>query len=174
MSENVRGVDHIGITVPDLDKATKFFQDAFGAKVLYDMLDAPLSGALIEDALDVPKGTVLEAIRMMQLGQSCSLELFSYSHVEQRKPVIPSDYGLQHFCVYVEDIDAAKAKFEKAGGKCFGEPMDLPGADAGAGNKFLYCRAPWGTIIELVTWPSAQAYESRTMLRRWKPAPRTE
>jgi catechol 2,3-dioxygenase-like lactoylglutathione lyase family enzyme len=169
---NVRGVDHIGITVPDIEAATRFLTEAFGAVVLYDMLDGPLSGELIETALEVPKGTVLEHIRMMRLGESASIELFRYSHVEQRKPVVPSDFGLQHFCVYVDDIDAAAKRFAAAGGTCFGEPMDLPGKDAGAGNRFLYCRAPWGTVIELVTYPSPQAYEATTKIRRWRPPAR--
>lgn len=37
MSTNViRGMDHVGITVSDIDEATRFFSDAFGAEVIYD------------------------------------------------------------------------------------------------------------------------------------------
>lgn len=39
-----RGVNHIGLTVPDTDEATEFFRAAFGARVAYDGLthiDAP-------------------------------------------------------------------------------------------------------------------------------------
>ena len=34
----IRGIDHAGMTVPDIDAATRFFQDAFGAVTLYDVL----------------------------------------------------------------------------------------------------------------------------------------
>jgi catechol 2,3-dioxygenase-like lactoylglutathione lyase family enzyme len=32
--QSIRGIDHVGITVPDIEAATKFFKDAFGAKKL--------------------------------------------------------------------------------------------------------------------------------------------
>ena len=87
----------------------------------------------------------------------------------------PSDFGIQHICLYVDDIDAA-ARLAAAGGTLLSEPGDLPGGDAGAGNRYVYTRTPWGSTIELVTYPSPQAYESRTELRRWRPpspSPRT-
>ncbi len=40
MTSSVRGIDHIGITVPDIEKATQFFERAFGAQVLYHSVDA--------------------------------------------------------------------------------------------------------------------------------------
>lgn len=58
---------------------------------------------------------------------------------------------------------------EKAGVQLLSAPSDLPGGDAGEGNRCLYARAPCGSTVELVTYPSPQAYESRTSLRRWHP-----
>ncbi|MBE0343223.1 VOC family protein, partial [Paenibacillus sp. 28ISP30-2] len=34
-------MDHIGITVPDVEQATTFLQDAFGADICYDALNKP-------------------------------------------------------------------------------------------------------------------------------------
>jgi catechol 2,3-dioxygenase-like lactoylglutathione lyase family enzyme len=167
---NIRAVEHIGVTVPDLEMATAFFAEALGAHKIYDMIDAPLAGPAIENGLGVPKGAVIEAIRMLRLGNGPNIELFTYSGVTQRDPVIPSDYGLQHFCVYVDDIDAAAKQIEAAGGTLLSEPGDLPGGDAGSGNRYVYTRTPWGSTIELVTYPSPQAYETDTELRRWRPA----
>ncbi|MGH3107316.1 MAG: VOC family protein, partial [Rubrobacter sp.] len=31
----LRGVDHIGITVPDMEQATSFFVDVLGCELLY-------------------------------------------------------------------------------------------------------------------------------------------
>jgi catechol 2,3-dioxygenase-like lactoylglutathione lyase family enzyme len=166
---NVRAVEHIGLTVPDIEQATTFFIEAFGAQKLYDMLDEPLKGPGVEQGLGVPEGAVIEVIRMLRLGNGPNIELFTYSGVAQREPVVPSDFGLQHFCVYVDDIDAAAAQLEKAGGTLLSSPNDLPGGDAGPGNRYLYARTPWASTIELVTYPSPQAYESTTELRRWRP-----
>ena len=165
----IRAVEHIGLTVPDLEQATTFFADAFGAQKIYDMLDEPFGGPEVEKALGIPQGAVIEAIRMLRLGNGPNLELFTYTGVPQRDPVVPSDFGIQHFCVYVDDIDAAAAQFEKAGGTLLSAPLDLPGGDAGPGNRFLYARTPWGSTVELVSCPSPQAYEATTDLRRWRP-----
>jgi catechol 2,3-dioxygenase-like lactoylglutathione lyase family enzyme len=165
----IRGIEHIGITVPDLEQATSFFAYAFGAEKIYEMLDEPLEGPAVESGLGVPTGARIEAIRMLRLGEGPNLELFTYSGTAQRDPVLPSDYGLQHFCIYVDDIEEAAARLEKAGGQLLSEPGDLPGGDAGEGNQYLYARTPWGSTVELVTYPSPQAYESRIPLRRWRP-----
>lgn len=166
----IRAIEHIGITAPDLQQATRFFADALGAEKVYEMLDEPLAGPAVESGLGIPTGARIEAIRMLRLGEGPNLELFTYSGTTQRDPVVPSDYGLQHFCVYVDDIEEAAARLEKAGGQLLSQPGDLPGGDAGEGNRYLYARTPWGSTVELVTYPSAQAYESRTSLHRWRPA----
>lgn len=165
----IRAIEHVGVTVPDLEQATAFFTEAFGAERLYDMLTEPLAGPAVEAGLGIPEGAVIETIRMMRLGEGPNIELFVYSGVKQRDPVRPSDYGLQHFCVYVDDIDAAADQFEQAGGTLLSRPNDLPGGDAGPGNRYLYARTPWGSTVELVTYPSPQAYESGTDRRRWRP-----
>lgn len=167
---NVRAIEHVGITVPDLEAATQFFVDAFGAEKLYDMLEKPLSGVAVEVGLGIPSGAVISAIRMLRLGNGPNIELFTYTNVEQSRPVLPSDLGIQHICIYVDDIDAAASRLQKAGGILLSQPSDLPGGDAGAGNRYVYTRTPWGSTIELVTYPSAQAYQTHTPLRRWRPS----
>jgi catechol 2,3-dioxygenase-like lactoylglutathione lyase family enzyme len=165
----IRAIEHVGITVPDMEAATAFFAEAFGAEYLYDMLDEPLGGPAVEAGLGVPQGAVITAIRMLRLGNGPNIELFTYTGVAQDDPVRPNDFGIQHFCLYVDDIDAAAARLAAAGGTLLSEPGDLPGGDAGPGNRYVYTRTPWGSTIELVTYPSPQAYESRTELRRWRP-----
>ena len=166
---NVRAIEHVGITVPDIEEATRFFVEAFGAHKLYDMLSEPLGGPTVEAGLGIPAGAVIEFIRMLRLGNGPNLELFSYSGVAQAQPVVPSDFGIQHICIYVDDIDAAADQLERAGGTLLSRPGELPGGDAGKGNRYVYTRTPWGSTIELVTYPSAQAYEGQTSSRRWRP-----
>lgn len=81
---------------------------------------------------------------MLRLGEGPNLELFTYSGTSQRDPVVPSDFGIQHFCVYVDDIDEAADRLERAGARLLSAPTDLPGGDAGPGNRYLYARTPWG------------------------------
>jgi catechol 2,3-dioxygenase-like lactoylglutathione lyase family enzyme len=161
-----RGVDHLGLTVPDIDEATEFFVSAFGAQHLYDTLDGPAAGPLLEQSLGIPEGTTVQRVRMLRLANGPSLELFEYGDVEQRAPLRACDFGIQHFALYVDDLDTALAAVVAAGAP----PEDLPGMEAGPGNRWMYAELPWGGLIELVSAPSPQAYETTTPLRRWRPA----
>jgi catechol 2,3-dioxygenase-like lactoylglutathione lyase family enzyme len=166
---NVLGVAHAGITVPDLDAATRFFEDAFGAIAVYDGLSEPVSGEGLEHFLGVPAGSTIRQIRMIRIANGANIELFHYTGVDQREPHRPCDYGLQHIAVEVADIDAAVERFVAAGGTALASPMGSPGAEAGEGNKLVYLRAPWGTMIELISLPGTQAYEATTEARCWRP-----
>jgi catechol 2,3-dioxygenase-like lactoylglutathione lyase family enzyme len=177
MSRTVRGIEHVGITVPDLEEATRFFVDAFGAEVLYDLLpSAPVGDAEASAGEQARLGT-RDGVRwlgstLLRVGEGPTIELFEYEDREQAPPPTASDLGIQHFAFYVDDIDAARASVLAAGGRALEGPTLLPGLESGDGNKWLYVIAPWGGIIELVTFPSPQPYEETTPLRRWRPPAR--
>jgi len=63
-----------------------------------------------------------------------------------------------------------KDRMVAAGATAMEGPSPLNGPEAGEGNRWLYVQAPWGGLIELVTYPSAQPWEQTTSLRRWKAA----
>lgn len=172
----VRAIEHIGITVPDIEEASAFLEAAFGAEVIYDMKPDP--GAVqvntafdSESTLGIRPGALWKASRMLRIGEGPSVELFEYEDEAQAPPSIASDFGLQHFALYVDDMEAARQKVVDAGGTALAGPSLLPGLESGEGNMWLYTRAPWGSLIELVSFPSRQPYEETTSLRRWRPEP---
>lgn len=169
---HVRGIDHIGLTVPDLEAATEFFTAALGAVFLYDALSrsaGPRSGPELEARLGVAAGTEQIAIRLLSLPDGPSLELFEYRSADQQSPAGPSDYGWQHVAFYVDDMEAVAAAIVRAGGSTLGSPRPLPSVEAGPNNLFLYCRTPWGSTLELISYPDPQPYEQHTGMRRWRP-----
>lgn len=173
----VRAIEHIGITVPSIEEASAFLVAAFGAEVVYDMKPDPDratggTGSDSQATLGIRPGAIWKSSQMLKLGNGPSIELFEYEDENQREPVIASDYGLQHFALYVDDMDAARQRVIDAGGTPLAGPSLLPGIESGEGNMWLYTLAPWGSIIELVSFPSAQPYEQTTELRRWRPDPK--
>ncbi|WP_456302162.1 VOC family protein, partial [Streptomyces diastaticus] len=129
----VRGIDHVGVTVPDLEAATRFLVDALGAEVLYDTLPAgqgPVGGPETEQRLGVPPGTRQLAIRMMALPDGPGLELFAYEP-PGRSPALPSDLGWQHLALYLDDLDAARARAVAAGARPHAPPPPPPRPGAG-------------------------------------------
>ena len=77
-----RGIQHIGVTVPDLDAATEFLIQGLGAKVAYDGLtpdDEPRQGAEVERQLGLPSGAAIRRQRFIVIGEGPGLEMFEIS-----------------------------------------------------------------------------------------------
>ncbi len=167
-----RWVDHVGLTVPNVEEATRFFEEAFGATIVYDTHprgSEPIAGPEIEQMVGIAPGSTLVTFRMLQLPHGPGIELFEYSTVDPRPPLTPADVGVQHFAVYVDDIDAACERIERAGGRVLAPPADLPGPESGAGNKWCYTRTPWDMTLELISVPTPMAFEATSTLKRWHP-----
>lgn len=166
-----RGIDHVGITVPDIEAATTFLTDVFDAQVIYESFSAdqpPQGSAEMDRDLNLASGTQLVAARLIRLGIGPDIELFQLKVDDQRPAARPSDFGLQHLAVYVDDMEEAIRRFEVAGGRMFSGPNPfLFPKEAGPGNRFCYGQAPWGMMIEFLTYPSAMGFERDTPLRRW-------
>lgn len=169
----VRAIDHIGITVPDIEAAATFLEQALGATAIYDNIvptDPPTEGEEAEAKLGFAKGSAIVHMRMMRIGDGACIELFEMKVPGKRQnDIIPSDIGLQHFAVYTEDIEETKRKFVQAGGRVLQGPNAMLGREGGEGNQFMYAVTPWGTFVELITYPSELEIEKTTTLRRWKP-----
>lgn len=171
-----RAIDHVGLTVPNLEQAAKFFVDAFDAQVIFTM-DTHRNTADKEVlAEEQAKLGTRESARwtrtlVLRLGEGPSIELFEYDDDQRREPPTPSDLGIQHFGIYVDEIERARDRVVAAGGSALDGPTLLPDLESGEDNKWLYVRAPWGGIIEVVSYPSPQKYEQYTNVRRWRPAP---
>ena len=169
-----RALDHVGITVPNIEEAAKFFIDAFGAQVIFAMdthrdTSDPAVVAQEQAKLGTRRTARWTRTLVLRLGEGPSIELFEYDDPERRDPPTPSDLGIQHFGVYVDDIEAARDRVVAAGGTSLDGPTLLPDLESGEGNQWLYTTAPWGGIIELVSYPSPQKYEETTDVRRWRP-----
>ncbi|WP_077622599.1 VOC family protein [Sediminibacillus massiliensis] len=166
-----RGIEHAGITVPDIDQATDFFQKAFGAEICYDVLTPDQSsqkGVKAEHHLGLPEGAEIYHIRLLRLGNSSNIELFQIGKAEQTEPVQLPGYGLTHLALYVDDIGSATEKFQTAGGCLLSEPFPLPGVESGPRNVTVYGQAPWGMLLELISYPDGVDYPEDSR-KRWTP-----
>ncbi|EHH68056.1 VOC family protein [Gluconobacter morbifer] len=170
-----RGIDHVGVTVPDINAAIRFLEVAFGGIPLYRNVThaAPQQGPETEKILGLPVGTVVREMCMVALGHGPGIELFEMHGPDQRDASRPCDWGLQHFAVYVDDIHAACHRFREAGGTLLTEPQKQPSLEAGPGNMFCYGRTPWGMIIELLSTPSQERFNDISPIDRYQPPPRT-
>jgi catechol 2,3-dioxygenase-like lactoylglutathione lyase family enzyme len=121
----MRGVDHVGITVPDIEQATAFFVDVLGCELLYER--EPPGDDSPRDRLGVPAGSRIRAVSFLRCANGANIELFEFSSPDQREEFPrPSDVGIQHLAIYVDDLDAAAEHLRRHGVKLMDGPNPLP------------------------------------------------
>jgi catechol 2,3-dioxygenase-like lactoylglutathione lyase family enzyme len=165
----MRGIDHIGLTVPDLDEAERFFVDVLGAEHIYTLGEKSSDDEWMQVQLGVHPRTVLREIRFYRLGNGSNIELFDYRPVDGQAPMPRnSDIGGHHLALYVDDLDAAEAHLRAHGVEVMGTPV--ASKQAAEGQRWLYFRSPWGMQFELVSYPRGKAYEQGAERVLWHPA----
>lgn len=167
-----RGIEHLGITVPDHAQAVRFFEQAFGATPLFSLVkkgEAPLGADQVGSKNGLLPGTAIVAVTMMRLAHGPNLEIFEIDRPRRTEASTISDIGISHFSVTVDDIDAVAAKFEQAGGTLLEGPYGLTGQEQGQGNRGRFGLTPWGLLIEFESFSSPFQYDEEATEQRWLP-----
>lgn len=167
-----RRVDHLALTVPDLDVAISFVVDVLGGELIYRLPPLARDDDWMQRKLDVHPRAVAE-IALVGLGPTTNLELFQYrAPFQSMVPPRPCDAGSTHLGFFVDDIEAAAAFLrDRHDLREFGP---VSAADAGspdAGTRWVRFMAPWGMPIELRSVPPHLPYERQTRSRRFGPCP---
>ena len=161
MKDISRGINHIGLTVPDIEEATEFFKKGLDGKIAYDSQrkdEKPRGGKDVEKILGMSKGAQIVHKRMMVLGNGPNIEMFEFQNAKQRKPEALQDIGYTHLSFYVDDFEVAVAKVRSAGGELISEPHSNTRYEDTEGNQTVYVKTPWGSLIELQTVPNGFYY----------------
>ena len=168
----LRGTDHVGLTVPDLDAAADFFENVLGLEPFYE--HGPFGSEdedWMQDMLNVHPRAVIRRVRHYRCGFNTNIELFEYEAPGQRREMPRnSDWGGHHIALYVDDFDAAMTHLR-------GHDVHLmpggggPEIDEGpeAGLRSCYFLTPWGMQMELISYPRGKGYERDTERRLWDP-----
>ena len=79
-------LDHIGITVPNIDQACEFFEKILGGKTLYtaatNVMDDETDWMM--DQFNVHPRSIIKELRFVELSDGTVLELFDYYSPDQR------------------------------------------------------------------------------------------
>lgn len=156
----MRGINHIGLTVPDLPQAEAFFADVLGCQKA--MSFGPFrddKGTFMQDVLDVDPRAVIEQISLMRCGFGSNIELFKYTAPDQKQVAARnSDIGGHHIAFYVDDIDSVASYLKANNIRTLMGPLPVKEGPA-AGQSILYFYAPWGLQLEAISFPEGMAYE---------------
>lgn len=157
----MRGMEHVGFTVPDINEACDFFEKILGAKTLYVAAkDFKADDDWMKVHLNVDPRCVIKEFRYMRCGNGTNLEVFEYEAPDQAKqPPKNSDIGGHHFAFYVDDMDEAIAFLRANGVKVLGEPTSYT-EGPNLGLTWCYFMAPWGLQLEIVSAPKGTVYDN--------------
>jgi len=114
-------VEHVGMTVKDMERAIAFYRDVIGAVVVLDREFGDELGEVIGVA-----GTRARIVHM-QLGDTM-VELFDYRHPqgqERRADASPADQGLTHIGFTVEDFWRTYRHLVNHGVRFLGKPVEI-------------------------------------------------
>jgi catechol 2,3-dioxygenase-like lactoylglutathione lyase family enzyme len=141
----LKGFNHTGVIVTDLDRAIGFFRELLGFELLSR---APRDPALIGRMTRLPAPQV--EIAHLQ-GPGHRVELIRY-HTDDRRgfeqPRVYDD-GSAHIAFDVDDVEAAVAAAAAHGVEPVGEIIAI---DAGPnrGRKVVYLESNYGLLIEFI------------------------
>ena len=158
----IQGMEHVGLTVPNLQEACDFFEKILGAEVLFTAATDFRNddSDWMTTHLNIHARAVVKEFRYVRMRNGTNLELFEYSSPDQ-KTVLPknSDVGGYHLAFYVDDIYAAVKFLKDNGVKVLDEPTvytDGPNL----GLTWCYFMAPWGLQLEVVSAPKGTAFDN--------------
>lgn len=165
----MRGADHLGITVPNMDDAVNFFVKVIGCEASFNLGAFKFDDNWMQVHLNVNPRAEIKRFQMVRCGHGTNFEIFEYAAPKQNsQPPKNSDVGGHHMAFYVDDMDKAVAYFKANGVKMLGEPSTFTEGPA-AGLTWLYFLAPWGMQLEIVSYPKGRAYEKTAKRLLWDP-----
>ncbi len=139
----ITGFNHTSFTVPDLDRAVRFWTEALGFR-------AASVGERSGDWQTRVTGVRGARLKVAHLyGYSHHMEFIQYLSGTAASPRYePNMSGAAHVCLEVTDIHRTAAQLLAAGATLQGEMAEV-GSGAVAGGWAGYVRDPNGIIIEL-------------------------
>ncbi len=165
----LRGTEHIGFTVPDLDEAERFFVDVIGCELVYSLGPFIRDDDWMAEHLNVHPRSVMRELRFFRCGYGPNFEIFQWEAADaQASQPRNSDIGGHHLAFYVDDLDAAVAHLRSHGIRILGEATASSGSSSG--QRWVYFLSPWGMQFELVSFPLGKAYETNSNVVLWHPA----
>ena len=166
----ISGIQHIGLTVPDMEEAVSFFTTMFGGVSVMECGSVDVDDTFMIRKLGVPSNRRIKDQRVIRLGNGGNLELFEYSGEPEQTPVKRnSEIGACHLAFEVDDVVEATQRLRGAGVDVLDGPT-LIGSGPMLGLTWVYLKTPWGQFLELVSTTGPLGYERSDGPRMWSPS----
>ncbi|MEJ7658528.1 MAG: VOC family protein [Hymenobacter sp.] len=159
-------MDHVGITVPDLDEAIVFFTEVMGARTAVAQARSvdPAGHAFPQTLRISPRSHGAPGAAALRPG--LNLELLEYRAPHQRRGIpANSDVDVAHLCFFVEDMAAAAAYLAAHGCHLLAGPSTNHGPNEG--EQYRYFLSAVGHVAGNCPPPGSPALRARTTPPVW-------
>lgn len=153
---------HIGITVPNIEEAVKFYTEVLGFYIIMEpsVVKEENETAIGQMCIDVfGEGWGTFKIAHLSTGDKIGFELFEFLDSKDLKPTFePFRTGLFHFSIQDPDVERLVKKIVDAGGK-----QRMPIREYYPGDKpyrMCYVEDPFGTVFEIYSHSYELQYSS--------------
>ncbi len=152
-------LNHVGVTVPDVDAAIRWYAEVFGFRcIMGPRVLRPSAAATAETAALFGDDFRIAYQAHLLTGSGVGIELFEFVD----PPAEPRPRGLGnlrpgpwHLCITESDVDEAAARIVGAGGARLAPAQDfVPGRPW----RLVYCADPWGTVLEVMSHSYAEVF----------------
>ena len=153
----------MGLTVPDLDAAVRWYSEVFGWELVMGPVDVTTDDPRVVDQVRDVFGAPTVVFRQahMRAGDSTGVELFEFFEPHRTVGRAAFRYwtpGPFHLCVVEPAIDEQADRIERAGGK---RCSAVRAIFSGEPFRFCYCQDPFGNVIEIASHPHAEVFGGR-------------
>jgi len=155
-------INHVAVSVPDLDLAVNWYKEVFGFTVVREPIefvpDDTLKGMAVKDI----HGPSLKKVRMVWLSSAnqVGFEIFEYIEPKAERRTDNFEYwksGFIHICITDPDIEGLCKKISETGGKQRSKVWEIV---PDKGYKIAFCEDPFGNIIEIYSHSYEQTITS--------------
>ncbi|MBT2605109.1 VOC family protein [Bacillus sp. ISL-53] len=153
-------ITHIGLAVPDLDSAIKWYEQVLG----FSLLAGPYSfDASEENEHNMTNDLLGNHIKKMHnahlmADNGVGIELFEFKEPRMPKGESRGYEGFFHICLISDDIERLADDIAASGGK---RRSDLWNTWENKPYYLIYCEDPFGNIIELYSRSTELMYGNK-------------
>ncbi len=140
----VKNIRHIGIVTKNIEKSIWFYEKILGFKKKIKMIEQ----GSVTDKLTNLKKTKIKTVKLKSANSKVMIELLEFKKKKKREneEYNISRIGASHFAVTINNLEKTYNLLKKKGIRFICKPMLSNDKKV----KLTFCRAPEGTLIEMV------------------------
>jgi len=144
-------INHIAISVPNLDEAVKWYMEVLGFTAVKQAVEIVADDSPKGRAIKDIHGSKIKRMRMAWLSTAnhVGIEIIEYVQPKAERRTDNFEYwksGFIHICITDPDIEGLCKRISESGGKQRTEIWEFVPEK---GYKIVFCEDPFGNIIEI-------------------------